>query len=103
MKAIIVKFKEVVPQVNKLIVFSDNCAGQFKSRYNVTIVCYAEKDFGVSLEWNFFASRQGRGTVDGVGGSVKRTVWREVQGRQCFVSTPYDFYETAKVKCKETE
>lgn len=33
MKANIVKFKKVVPLVNKLIVFSDNCAGQFKSRY----------------------------------------------------------------------
>lgn len=55
-----------------------------------------------TLEWNFFASGHGKGAVDGVGGSIKRTVWREVQGRRAFVSTPYDFYKLAAEKCNGT-
>lgn len=102
-KVILNKFKEIALQVKKVIVFSDNCAGQFKSRYNVCNACFSEKDFGVTLELNFFASGHGKGAVDGIRGSIKRTVWREVQGRRCFISMPYDFYKVAENKCKETK
>ena len=37
-------------------------------------VCYMEEDFGVTGEWAFFASSHGKGSVDTVGGSVKRSI-----------------------------
>lgn len=101
LKTILNKFKQLAPDVNKVLVFSDNCVGQFKSRYNVSIVCHAENDFNITLEWNFFASGHGKGAVDGVGGSIKRTVWREVQGRRALITTPYDFFMLASKKCKD--
>ena len=35
--------------------------GQFKSRYTVSNMCFAEKDFHVTMDWNFFASGHGKG------------------------------------------
>ena len=52
------------------------------------------------MHWNFFASGHGKGAVDGVGGSIKRSVWREVQGRRSYVYSPYDFFKLADEKCK---
>ncbi|KAG8285742.1 hypothetical protein J6590_074475 [Homalodisca vitripennis] len=43
----------------------------------------------------------GKGAVDGIGGMVKRIVWRAVKGRKVFVNTPEDFYRVALEKCKE--
>lgn len=100
MKAIISEMKKIAPSVDHIILFSDNCAGQFKSRYTVSSVCFSEADFGVSMQWNFFASGHGKGAVDGVGGSIKRSVWREVQGRRSYVYSPYDFFKLADEKCK---
>ncbi|KAG8276352.1 hypothetical protein J6590_067667 [Homalodisca vitripennis] len=53
------------------------------------------------MNWNFFASSHGKGAVDGIGGMVKRIVWRAVKGRKAFVNIPEDFYRVALEKCKE--
>ncbi|ELU11480.1 hypothetical protein CAPTEDRAFT_193886 [Capitella teleta] len=33
----------------------------------------------IKLEWNFFVTSHGKGAVDGIGGTVKRSVWRYVK------------------------
>lgn len=34
-------------------------------------------------EWNFFKSYHGKGPHDGIGGAVKRTIWKKVlQGQK---------------------
>ena len=44
------------------------------------------------FEWNFFATSHGKGAVDGIGGSVKRMVWRKVRSRKAEAA----FVEVAK-------
>lgn len=48
-------------------------------------LCLMEEDYGVKGEWNFFASSHSKGSVDAVGGTVKRSVWRAVKARQVIV------------------
>ena len=51
------------------------------------------------MKWNFFATSHGKGVVDGVGGTVKRAVWRHVRSHQAHVSTPEQYSEVATQRC----
>ena len=65
-----------VPKLDHLHIWSDGCAQQFKSRFCTFLL----KDYpsDLMLSWNFFASHHGKGPVDGVGGRLKTTVYRNV-------------------------
>lgn len=43
---------------------------------NFANLCQHENDFGISAEWNFFATSHGKSACDGVGGTVKRLAAR---------------------------
>lgn len=96
MKNIIKSLQAEFPNLKLVHVFSDGCAGQFKNRYTLLNLTYFLQDFGVNGTWNFFATSHGKGAVDGIGGTVKRTVWRLVKSRQCIVSCAEQFYECAR-------
>ncbi|KAJ8887847.1 hypothetical protein PR048_014065 [Dryococelus australis] len=72
--SLLFELKKIAHHVDQLFVFSNNCAGQFKNRYTCSNVCFPKMDFYMYIEWNIFAARHGKGAVDGVEGSVKRTV-----------------------------
>lgn len=79
--------------IEKLVIFSDSCAAQFKSKYSVSALCKIEADFKVAIEWNFFASSHGKGAVDGIGGTVKRHAWMAVKGnRNIHIESARDFH-----------
>ena len=80
-------------------VFSDGCAAQFKNRFTIMNICFMTEDFCVSGEWAFFASSHGKSSVDAVGGTVKRSVWREVKARKLIVNDANAFYEEASKIC----
>ena len=51
--------------VNRLIYFSDGCAGQYNNCKHFLNICYHEQDFGMWAEWNFFATSHGNGHAMG--------------------------------------
>ena len=59
-------------QIDHIYYFSDGCAGQFKNCKNFLNLCYHKSDFGMTCEWNFFATSHGKSPCDGLGGTVKR-------------------------------
>ena len=67
------------PQIKTINIFSDAASSQFKQRYLFSNLHEWATDFGVQLVWNFFATSHGKGAVDGIGGSLKRSVWRVVR------------------------
>ena len=71
-KMFITHIKRHFPKITKVEYFSDGCAAQYKNKYNFTNLCMHEHDFGLSAEWNFFATAHGKSPCDGIGGSVKR-------------------------------
>ena len=61
--------------VRTINVFSDGATSQFK-RYLFSNLHGWEKKFSIGLTWNFFATLHGKGAINGIGGTVKRSVWR---------------------------
>ena len=59
----------------KISVFSDGASSQFKQWFLFSNLHLWEAEFGVKLTWNLSATSHGKGVVDGIGGTVKRTVW----------------------------
>ena len=64
--------------VKVINIFSDGAASQFKRRYLFSNLYEWQNDYSVQIMWNFFATSHGKGAVDGIGGTVKRSVWRNV-------------------------
>lgn len=63
---------DVLPSLKKIYYFSDGSAAQYKNRKNFINICNHNNDFGIETEWHFFATAHGKGTCDGLGGTVKR-------------------------------
>ena len=74
---VISEIRKDIPGLKKVHYFTDGCAAQYKNRKNFVNICHHEDDFGVPCEWNFFATAHGKGACDGIGGTVKRAVYRE--------------------------
>ena len=47
------------------------------------------------IEWHYFQANHGKGAVDGVGGTIKNTVFRKVQAKDVVIQGPKHFAEFA--------
>lgn len=94
--------KTTFPLVDHLIIFSDNAASQFRSRYIVANLCYLEEDLGYQyVEWTTFAASHGKGAVDGVGAAIKNTLWHKVKSENLNINSAKEYYELAVNTCKK--
>ncbi|GFO16221.1 (S)-beta-bisabolene synthase [Plakobranchus ocellatus] len=59
------------------------------------------KDFVTltEMDWNFFAPSHGKGPIDDIGGTVKRTVWRQILRGTALINTAERFSSEAKIAC----
>lgn len=69
---LISQFKTCGITVSHINYFSDGCAAQYKNRKNFVNLAHHRGDFGVTAEWNFFATAHGKGPCDALGGTTKR-------------------------------
>lgn len=79
----------------KVHYFSDGAGSQFKNRYHLACVIYHSTDFGIEATWNFFETAHGKGPVDGIGGEVKRAVWRAILQNRAVVNIAKEFARVA--------
>ena len=49
--------------------------------------------------WNFFATSHGKGVVGGIGGTVKRGVWRHVKAERAHVTISSEYSTLEKWLC----
>ncbi|CAH2100534.1 unnamed protein product [Euphydryas editha] len=74
---IIINFiKSLSSTVAKLFFFSDGAPQQYKNYKHFSNLSHYRREFGVIVEWNFFATAHGKGPCDGVGGTIKRKASR---------------------------
>ena len=79
--------------------WSDDAGSQFKNCYSFHNLACHTSDFGYAADWSFFATAHGKGPIDGIGGEVKRAVWRSVlQGKEV-VGNVKALFDTAKKLC----
>ena len=60
-----------LPQLQKIHYFSDISCAQYKNYKNLANLIFHVQDFGITAEWNFFATSHRKNLCDGVGGTVK--------------------------------
>ena len=101
-KAILERVKEVTP-VRVVHYWSDGAGSQFKNRYNLSSLLYHEEHFNCKATWSFFETAHGKGPVDGVGGEVKRAVWRSILQNNTVVTNPEEFVQAAQKLWKKVK
>ena len=58
--------KLYLPQLQKIHYFSDGSCVQCKNYKNLANMIFHVQDFGITVEWNFFATSLGKNSCDGV-------------------------------------
>ena len=97
--------KALLDYVSKMISFkkvqywSDGAGSQFKNRFNLASVLYHPLDYGTQSTWSFFETAHGKGAVDGVGGAVKRAVWRAILQGRTVIGSAEEFARVAESEC----
>ena len=54
-------------------------------------LCKHQEDFGITAEWNLFATSHGKGLSNGIGGNIKREA-RKASLRGAKISTATELY-----------
>ena len=62
--------------INEHWIWSDGCAGQFKSSRSFFWLCRLQRKTNIKHHWNFFETGHGKGEHDGAGACVKRALRR---------------------------
>ena len=84
-----VREKHELPLKVTLHVWSDGCAGQFRSRYVFSLLSTLDKT--VNLRWYYNERHHGKGPMDGVGGTIKNRVYRDVMSNKCLIKSAEEF------------
>ena len=84
--------------IKKIYYFTDGAASQYKNKYNFINLLKHREDFGISAQWNFYATAHGKGACDGIGGTVKRQAYRTSLQRvgDNHIINPRSLFEYAK-------
>ncbi|KAJ8034999.1 hypothetical protein HOLleu_22069 [Holothuria leucospilota] len=88
-------------KISQVHYWSDGAGSQFKNKYIFANLLHHEEQFGFNADWSFFATAHGKGPIDGIGGQVKRCVWRAVLQNRIVVNTAEEFYSAAKNLCRK--
>ena len=99
MQCIFRRLQAKFPSIETINVFSDGPTSQFKQRFLFSNLHYWEQDHDISIRWNFFATSHGKGVVDGIGGTVKRAVWRHIRSEKSHITSPQEYSVLAKQLC----
>ena len=78
--------------------FSDGAGSQYKNKFNFINLLKHREDFGISAQWNFFATSHGKGACDGIGGAVKREAYRASlqKADKDHITNPRSLFECAR-------
>ena len=76
-------------KVKKVYIWSDGCASQFRSKFVFMLMTYFDQAH--DIEWHYNESHHGKGPMDGVGGTVKNVVFRNVKSGKAVINSPEEF------------
>ena len=83
--------KEVdgLTNLTKFIMWSDGCAAQFRSRFVFKLLANYRRD--LQLECHYNDDHHGKDTMDGIRGTIKNVVFRQVKSGRDFINSPAGF------------
>lgn len=89
-------------ELTDLDIFSDGAGQHFKQKYMFLFISSLLESKGIRIHWHFFATSHGKGAVDGIGGTVKRTVFSGVKSRRYHITNAEEYASCAKELLKST-
>ena len=92
--------------IQRINIFSSSVAQHFKQHFLLNVVTLIPEFLGiyreeVDITFNLYAISHRKGTVDSVGGSIKRSVIFTVVSRKVLIHNSMDITNTAKEVCKK--
>ena len=82
-----------MPGISRLYLWSDGCAAQFRSRFVFDLISRMDKKYDVT--WCYNERHHGKGPMDGIGGTVKNKVFRDVKSGKVKITCAESFAEYA--------
>jgi len=86
---IVNEMKRLIGSIERVIMWSDGCASQFRSKFVFALLTHFEK--GINLEWHYNEAHHGKGPMDGVGGTIKRVIYGLVKSRKIVINSAEEF------------
>jgi len=80
-------------KITKIHVWSDGCSAQFRSRFVFFLISRIDKKYEVN--WFYNERHHGKGPMDGVGGTMKNKVFRDVKSGKVQINDAESFAEYA--------
>ena len=99
-RLIIADLKGKLQGLQVIDIFSDGAGQHFKQKFTISNITFYEMELGVKCNWHFFATSHGKGAVDGVGGTVKRAVYKAIMAEQAYVNNFTTFAACARKTVK---
>ena len=94
---VIAYVRELIPSATEQIhLFTDDCSAQFRSRYVFSLLTQVQTD--VEIIWHYNEAHHGKGPMDGIGGTIKRMVFRKVLSKHVVINSAQEFVEYAEYK-----
>jgi len=90
---IVVKEVEKHVHLSKLILWSDGCASQFRSRFVFKLLAHYRPE--LQIGWHYNEVHHGKGPMDGIGGTLKNVVYRQVKSDRVMINSVSDFFDAA--------
>jgi hypothetical protein len=86
---------KLTTKLTEVDIFSDGAAQHFKQKYMFLWATSLERR-GIKVNWHFSATSHGKGAVDGIGGTIKRTVFRAIKARNHHASNAKQYADCAR-------
>ena len=80
-----------LPLKLNVIVWSDGCAAQFRSRY--VFLLLSKSEASINLNWFYNERHHGKGHMDGIRGTLKNAVYRDVKSGKAIINDAREFAE----------
>lgn len=89
--------------LRKCHLFSDGSTCQFKNKYILSSLIMLQSIYGIKITWSFFATSHGKGAVDGIGATLKRSAWTQIKSRQTTIKNAEQFANCVADKVKNVK
>ena len=90
--------RNLIPGLKTVYIWSDGCATQFRSKFVFRSLSFYPSD--LKIYWDYGEAHHFKGPRDGIGGTVKRKVYRDVTSGKVIIKDAMNFTEYANKVCK---
>ena len=93
----VIKEVEKHMKLTKAVIWSDECAAQFRSCFIFKLLFTYRPD--LLIDWHYNEAQHSKGSMDGIGGTIKNVVFRHVKSGRIIVNSMKEFSDAANQFC----